>query len=225
MPRLSQDTIRELGQSLPLLKRLWQTFVTHPTTELFFIEPTTVNIHHELEQLRNAYDRISELTSSREIKAWVGQPFDTAQIAERGWEHVILSARGLSERLYLYVQGIVENARLEETLNRLAKENTSLKQQLAELHHRESAYLSIIQEAQTSATYLLPQESREILLDSLQRQHVTLTKNLARLQETKAQYGLSTPLDILNAIDQTQEDLKRIEASIADLKAGSTATN
>jgi len=115
--------------------------------------------------------------------------------------------------------------RLERQLEYLQSYNLELEKQLAELRRRESAYLSIISQAQTSATYSLPSKSRKILLDSLQRQHTILTKNLSRLQETKAQYGLKPPLDILNAIDQTQEELKRIEATIANLKASKTGAN
>jgi len=73
-------------------------------------------------------------------------------------------------------------------------------------------------EAITSATYSLPQERTEALLNSLKRERAIHIKNLRRLEETKAQYGpLDVPLYIQNAIDQTQENLKRIEANIADL--------
>ena len=230
MSRPSQDVTRELRQSLPLLKELMRIFAQYHKYGLIPLP------EDEIQRLQTAYDRISELTSPTSVETWVGsKSFCTSQ-GETAEEFPQLSkftdireqtrlAHSCASRLYLYVQGILENERIEETLDRLTQENTNLKEQLAELRQRESTYLSIIKQAQTSTTYSLPPESREILLDSLQRQHATLTKNLCRLQEVKAQHGLTTPLDILNAIDQTQEDLKRVEASIADLKAGRTATN
>jgi hypothetical protein len=117
-----------------------------------------------------------------------------------------------------------DEQRLERQFENLQSYNLELRKQLAEFRRRESVYLSIIK-AQTSATYSLPPKSREILFKSLQRQYTTLMRNLTRLQEAKAQYGLNVPLDILNAIDQTQQDLKQIEATIADLKANKTETN
>jgi hypothetical protein len=110
-------------------------------------------------------------------------------------------------------------------LNRLAQENASLKEQLAELRRRESTYHSIVKEAQTSATYSPSPKDREILLESHRRQRTILIKNLTRYQEDKAKYGLNVPVNILNAIDQTQQDLKQIEATIADLEASKTDTN
>jgi hypothetical protein len=80
-------------------------------------------------------------------------------------------------------------------------------------------------EAITSATYSLPRKRTEALLDSLKREHAIHIKNLRRLEETKVQYGpLDVPLYIQNAIDQTQENLQRIEANLADL-ASRTGTN
>ncbi|MFB0536384.1 MAG: hypothetical protein ACETWR_15530 [Anaerolineae bacterium] len=73
-------------------------------------------------------------------------------------------------------------------------------------------------EAIISATHLPPQERTEALLDSLRRERAIHTKNLRRLEETKAQYGpLDVPLYIQNAIDQIQENLRRVEARIANL--------
>jgi len=69
--------------------------------------------------------------------------------------------------------------------------------------------------------YSLPQERTEALLNSLKRERAIHIKNLRRLEETKAQYGpLDVPLYIQNAIDQTQENLKRIEDSISEMEAG-----
>lgn len=226
MLELSQDAIRELRQSLPLLKRLQERFSDKSELTYSYLE---------YKQLQRAYNRVSELTSSAEVQTWVGPPFKLNKLKIDKEKDASLPQRelvrrwqiwkGLSDRLYLYVQGILESEKIEEMQNRLTQENTSLKEQLAELRRRESTYLETIKEAQTSATYSFRQESREILLDSLQRQHTILTKNLCRLQEAKAQHGLSTPLDILNAIDQTQQDLKQIEATIADLEAGKTDRN
>jgi hypothetical protein len=81
-------------------------------------------------------------------------------------------------------------------------------------------------EAIASATYSLPQERTEALLDSLKRQRATQVKNLRRLEEAKAQYGpLDVPLHIQNAIDQIQEDLRGIEADVADLESSRAETN
>ena len=222
MPELSQDAIRELRQALPILKRLFEK-----------LDPMSLSYTEaDCKQLQSAYNRVLNLTSSAQMTAWVNPPFRLVKKDDKrpeGFEKYdgdqIAILQGISERLYLYVQGILESERVEETLNHLTQENASLKEQLAELRRRESTYIETIKEAQTSTTYSLPSKSREILLNSSQHQHATLVKNLARLQEAKAQYGLNVPLDILNAIDQTQEDLERIEAQIADLKASKTDTN
>ena len=117
------------------------------------------------------------------------------------------------------------NLELEEELEEMEHELEHLKEELAELRRRESTYLSIIKEAQTSATYSPSLKDREILLESYRRQWTILIKNLTRYQEDKAKYGLNVPVHIQNAIDQTQEDLERIEAQIAHLKADKTQTN
>ena len=249
MPELSQDTIRELRRSLPILKSLLEKFsqslhsLRRPSP-LIPLEPS------DIVRLERVSDYIENLTSPEQFRTWVGGSISYAlddpqkgemlievmtapTVAGETSVTVIQSAdtsmithiHSYTERLYLYVQAILKSEEIEETLNTLTQENASLKEQLAELRRRESVYLSIISKAQTSATYSLPPKSREILLDSLQRQHATLIKNLTRLQEAKAQYGLNVPLDILNAIDQTQQDLKQIEASIADLEASKTDTN
>lgn len=209
MPEPSQDVIRELRQSLPLLERLKQIFLQQP-------ERITED---EQQQLKKAYDRITELTSYDKVSTWVGW---------MSYKHDEWPNRGspICDRLYLYVQGILQTQELEEMLDRLTQENASLREQLAELRQRELTYLSNIKAAQTSTTYSLPPKDREILLDSLQRQKTTLTKNLCWLQEKKAQYGpLNVPLDILNAIDQTQEELRPIENTIGYLKASITEMN
>jgi uncharacterized phage infection (PIP) family protein YhgE len=208
MPEPSQDAIHELRQSLPLLERLKQIFLQQPhrITE------------DEQQQLKKAYDRIAGLTSYDKVSTWVGWiSYKYNEWPNRG--------SPICDRLYLYVQGILQTQELEEVLDRLTQENASLKEQLTELRQRESDYISIIKEAQASATYSLPQERTEALLDSLKREHTTHTKNLRRLEETKAQYGpLDVPLHIQNAIDQTQEEIEQIEARIADLEAGRTET-
>jgi hypothetical protein len=203
MPELSQDAIRELRQCLPLLERLQQIFVQEPgriTTD-------------EQQQLRQAYDQIADLTSRTKVGAWVGWISDRYD----DWPY-----RGspICDRLYLYVQGILQAQELEETLNRLTQENASLKEQLDELRQLESTYLSIIREAQTSPTYSLPPKSGETLLDSLQRRRESLTKILWRYEEQKAQYGpLHVPPYIVNAIEQVHEELKPVESTIDYLKA------
>ena len=221
MPKLSQDAIRELRQSLPLLKRIRDIFSYRFLGEL-------TPAHYE--QLEHAYNQISELISPTQARTWIGPPTaftftdksdDTLLWSElQRQKHM---AREISERLYLYVQSILETEKVEETLDRLAQENASLKKQLDELRRRESTYLSVIKEAQTSATYSPSLKDREILLDSYRRQRTILIKNLTRYQEDKAKHGLSVPVDILNAIDQTEEDLKQIDANIAALEEASRA--
>jgi hypothetical protein len=116
--------------------------------------------------------------------------------------------------------------RLERQLEHLRLYNLELEEELAEVRRRESTYLSIIKEAQTSATHSPSLKDKEILLESYRRQRTILTKNLTRYQEAKAQHGLDVSVDILNAIDQTQEDLKQIDANIAALEEVSeTETN
>jgi hypothetical protein len=117
------------------------------------------------------------------------------------------------------------NREFIEELEEMEHELERLKEQLTELRQRESTYLSIIKEAQTSTPYSPSPKDREILLDSYQRQRTILLKNLTRCQEAKAKHGLNVPIDILNAIDHIQEELKQIEATIADLKANKTETN
>ena len=118
-----------------------------------------------------------------------------------------------------------DNLELEEELEEMEHELERLKEQLTELRQRESIYLSIIKEAQTSTPYSPSPKDREILLDSYRRQRTILLKNLTRCQEAKAKHGLNVPIDILNAIDHIQEELKQIEATIADLEPGKTDTN
>lgn len=65
-------------------------------------------------------------------------------------------------------------------------------------------------------------------VESLQREMAQHRKNLDRLEEQKAMYGLNVPLDILNAIDQEKAEIARIEALLAGREvpasAPSTAT-
>jgi hypothetical protein len=118
-----------------------------------------------------------------------------------------------------------DNLELIEELEEMEHELERLKEQLTELRQRESTYLSIIKEAQTSTPYSPSSKDREILLDSYRRQRTILLKNLTRCQEAKAKHGLNVPIDILNAIDHIQEELKQIEATIADLEASKTGAN
>jgi prefoldin subunit 5 len=117
------------------------------------------------------------------------------------------------------------NREFIEELEEMEHELERLEEQLTELRQRESTYLSIIKEAQTSTPYSPSPKDREILLDSYRRQRTILLKNLTRCQEAKVKHGLNVPIDILNAIDHIQEELKQIEATIADLEAGKTDTN
>lgn len=56
-------------------------------------------------------------------------------------------------------------------------------------------------------------EKRQALQDELRQYR----KSLAYLQEQKAQYGLHVPLDILHNIDNTQENIERIEALLVEI--------
>ena len=61
MPELSQDAIRELRQSLPLLKRLKERF-----------RPGAILIGAKFMQLRGALERVQSLTGYEEFLHWVG---------------------------------------------------------------------------------------------------------------------------------------------------------
>jgi len=210
MLKPSQDAIRELRQAHPLIKRLRQRFYQGSYIDADFM------------QLERAYDRVIELTSKAEVQVWVSPPFSAYDGATREVSLTQVEAHEISARLDLYVEGILKSAESEEMLNRLAQENASLKDQLAELSQREPTYLSLIREAQTAASYEVPPESAQFLLHSLQRERETLAKNIRWLEETKAKYGLDPPLHILNSIDENQERLRKVETSIANLEAGKT---
>jgi hypothetical protein len=243
MSKLQQDAIRELRQNLPLLKRLLQEF-SHSLDSLQDPSEPFKQLHiGDIKRLEKSSRRIRELTYPEQFEIWVGGPitFDSKEkaleevvgessdgrpvLVRTTGEKVVRHIHAYTQRLSLYIETLLQSEQLEETLSRLTQENTNLKEQLAELRRRESIYLSIIREAQALTMHPLPHKSKEILLDSLQRQHTILTKNLCRLQEAKAQHGLNTPLDILNAIDQTQEDIRRVEATIGSLKADTTAAD
>jgi DNA repair exonuclease SbcCD ATPase subunit len=221
MPELSQDAIHELRQSLRVLGMLGELF-----TRLDF------QTGDELRQLIRAYDRISELTSSAEVETWVGDLLiDVLRVEEQqqDWEYwrndgeIMHMAWSLSQRLHTYVETRLDSEKIREALDRLTQENTSLKEQVAELRERESTWFSIMREARTSARYSPPQRETEDILDSLKREHATHTKNLRSLEETKAKYGpLDVPLHIQNSIDEIQEVLKPIESTIGYLEANIT---
>jgi hypothetical protein len=214
MPELSQDAIHELRQSLPMLERLKRRFSSFG-----------LNLSgDEFMQLRRALEWVQSLTGREEFLRWVGSiPSPTRP----GWDErfvytVEANHVASAERLYTYVQGILQAQELEETLNRLTEENASQKEQLAELRRRELTYLTMLGEAQTATAYSPPPDSNKILLASLERQRAIITKNLGTAQEQKAQYGLDPPLHLLNTIDQLQEDLKAVDNSLGYLKANIT---
>jgi hypothetical protein len=60
-------------------------------------------------------------------------------------------------------------------------------------------------------------------VESLQREMAQHRKNLDKLEEQKAKYGLNVPLDILNAIDQEKAELARIEALLAGREVPTSA--
>jgi len=206
-----EKAIRELRQTFPLLKRLKEAFD--------FPEVGKQKPKQEFERLQVATNRIKslcyELSGNSYMQGWVGEmgymgsSFD-CKIRE--------SDCALVESLYFLVQGILENEKTEEIIVQLSREHAVLREQLTEQQKRETTYLTTIERAQASSSYSLSIESKDILLTSLQRQKLLLTKNLMRLQETKAQYGLNTPLDVLNGIDQTQNELERVSKNINDLQ-------
>jgi hypothetical protein len=248
MPELSQNAIRELRQSLLLIERLLKALAhilksldrapADPLEQLVWFSSMSLPLPlSDIDWLEKASDRVRALTSPKQFETWVGGPISYNSKEQRLEEihedsttissgfHMIYHLHSYTERLYSYVQGILKNEEAEKNVSRLTQENASLKEQLAELRRRESTYLSIVKEAQTSATYSPSPKDREILLESYRRQRTILIKNLTRYQEDKAKYGLNVPVNILNAIDQAQEDLERIGAQIADLEASKTDTN
>ncbi len=52
-------------------------------------------------------------------------------------------------------------------------------------------------------------------VESLQRELAQHGKNLDKLEERKAQYGLDVPLDVLNAIEEEKAAIARLEALLA----------
>lgn len=60
-------------------------------------------------------------------------------------------------------------------------------------------------------------------VESLQREMAQHCKNLDRLEELKASYGLNVPLEILNAIDQEKADIARIETLLAGYEVSASA--
>jgi signal transduction histidine kinase len=131
MPELSQDAIHELRQSLHVLGMLGELF-TRPDFQT----------GDELRQLIRAYDRISELTSSAEVETWVGDLLiDVLRVEEQqqDWEYwrtdgeIMHMAWTLSQRLHTYVETRLDSEKIREALDRLTQENTSLKEQVAEL--------------------------------------------------------------------------------------------
>lgn len=60
-------------------------------------------------------------------------------------------------------------------------------------------------------------------IESLKREMAQHRKNLDRLEEQKAKYGLNVPLDILNAIDQEKAEIARIEALLAGREVPASA--
>ena len=213
MEEQSEEAMRELRQMLPLLERVVDQF----------LHGGTPKNREEFSRLNSSLSRVRELSShitgsADAFTAWVGHSYIPSGNAKHKQWPVTEDHRTITSSLLLFVKGILENDETETLMDRLKQENFGLKEQLTELRQREAAYLSIIETSKRTATVPLSSESKEILLSSLRRQRLTLLKNLTRLQEVRAQYGLNAPLDILNGIDQTQSELKKIEATIASLE-------
>lgn len=213
MQELSQDAIRELGRSLPLLERLLETFTRYHEHEK---SPPP----DEIWQLQNTYDRVSQLTSPSDVCIYVGgrlytvqeEPPEEVTRCQKRYDFTSESemARAIkahTEKLYLYVKGIVNNE-----VDRLTQENTSLKEQLAELRKRELDYLSNAKGAIPHSVYASYQRERALLVD-----------NIHFLREQAAMYGpLDTPLRIRNEIEALEKLINEIDAHIARSKASKT---
>jgi hypothetical protein len=52
---------------------------------------------------------------------------------------------------------------------------------------------------------------------SLERELSLHKRNLWRLQERKAKYGINVPLDVLNQIDDEEAEIARIESLLKDI--------
>jgi len=55
-------------------------------------------------------------------------------------------------------------------------------------------------------------------IESLRRQHQQLVKNLSRLEEQAAKFGIAVPLHVLNDIDYHKEEIERIKAELSSLE-------
>lgn len=113
---------------------------------------------------------------------------------------------------------------LEKLIDNMHQENESLRQQLIEVSQREITYFSFISHLQDALNKNQNQIQMETysndkkdLLASLRRQYEIISKNLMRLKETKAQYGLMVPLDVSNGISLAEEELKRLTEAINKL--------
>jgi cell division protein FtsB len=178
---------------------------------------------YDLVHLRNIHQRVrilfTEISDSTDaFDAWVGsvREFDEKQNVQ-----VHRLDAELAHRLFDFAYGFVYLRKIDEDVSRLTQENASLKSQIDELRQRESTYRAIIERAKASTS----PEIREILLESYKRQAANIVKNLSRLQEIRAQSGLNAPLDVLSGIQQHQEELERINISIAELEQERQGSN
>jgi len=111
---------------------------------------------------------------------------------------------------------LLNNYNIEEKVNNFIKENLELRKQIDEINKREVTYISVIKKE--SLFDNLNQDSKSIILASLKRQHIILSKNLARLEETRANYDINIPIDIHNAIDHTKQEIDGISMRIKELE-------
>lgn len=63
----------------------------------------------------------------------------------------------------------------------------------------------------------VPDDLSGLSLEALQEQLRIHTKNLQRLQEQKASYGLEVPLHVLNGIDHEERAIEEVQERIRDL--------
>lgn len=208
MPNESEIAIRELEQTITILNKIKKRFN----------DPSMIKDlgEYDLVYLQNVYNRVRRLSSqifssSDSFDAWVG-PIRKFEEGENNFQIKKVDSE-LTERLFEFVYGFIYARKNDESLERLTKENASLKGQLEELRQREATYRAIIEKARTPTS----PESRDILLNSLKRQAMLMTKNLSTLQEVKAKAGLNPPIDVLSGIEQMEQELEQISFRIAEL--------
>lgn len=171
----------------------------------------------DLLHLQKIYQRVRQLSfeifnSYDSFDSWVGPMREIDEEQENIRVHRLDSE--LADNLLGFVQGFRHFKQVDEELERFSQENISLRHQLDEMRQRERTYLSIIETSKSPP----PQEIKDILLNSLKRQGTTIAKNLSLAKESKANYDLNVPPDIINRIERLEEELQQVLTNIAELE-------